>query len=651
MRRHLLASVGLAMAGLVTVAHAAPPPAEAFGRVPNIEDIDISPNGRRIAIFGGPDGQRAVSVATIDETDMPSFPIGDIEPISILWADDDHVIARIATWRKVDARHNYRFERNLAINPSTKAQTWLLNNDEASIYLVEQPIVQVTPGPPLRVIVEGLVFSTGASTSINTKLQRKGVDSPFLHALWSVDPVTGRGRLLERGTYDTVGWRVGMDGQPRVRLDIDEINHRFSLLGRPKGGVNYQTLWNGPLDSISKFHGFSDTEDAVYLMEGDQLTRRNLTTGVVEKVGQPDVRHPYLTFDPNTDAPVTLRSGDDDPTWLDKELGGLHASLQKVFRDRFVNLYDWSADRNRVIVRVNAASSAPEWYLFDKARKELSPLGADYPELKGVALGTTRTFQYKARDGLDIQAYLTLPPGAAAANAKAPVIVLPHGGPQSRDTLDFDFIVQFLATRGYAVLQPQFRGSTGFGEAFREAGRGEWGGKMQTDLLDAVAAAAAKGDIDPARACIVGASFGGYAAMAGAAFHSDDYRCAAAIAGVADLGLLLGESVNLYGKDSAAQEQLRAMLGQSSSQKLAQTSPAQHAANIKIPLLLIHGDQDTVVPPEQSEMMVKAMKAAGRPVEYVVLAGENHYLTKSATRTQMLKSLDAFLAKNLPVTP
>jgi dipeptidyl aminopeptidase/acylaminoacyl peptidase len=384
-------------------------------------------------------------------------------------------------------------------------------------------------------------------------------------------------------------------------------------------------------------------------MDGDQLTRRNLTTGLTEPVGGPDIRHPWLTFDPNTDAPVTVHISEDDFTWLDKDLGGLHASLQKVFKGSQVYLYDWSADRERVVVRVDSADASPKWFLFDRPRKELSPLGVDYPALASVALGKLRRFKYKARDGLEIEALLTMPPGAPAANAKAPVVVLPHGGPQAQDGEGFDFIVQFLATRGYAVLQPQFRGSTGYGEAFRLAGQGEWGGKMQTDLLDAVAAAAANGDVDPLRTCIVGASFGGYAAMAGAAFHSESYRCAAAIAGVSDLGLLLGENVNLYGKDSAAQEQLRETLGQSTSQKLAATSPAQHAADVKIPLLLIHGDQDTVVPPEQSEVMAKAMKVANRPVEHVVLAGENHYLTKTATRTQMLKTLEAFLAKNLPV--
>ncbi|MFI4966815.1 MAG: alpha/beta hydrolase family protein [Caulobacterales bacterium] len=314
-----------------------------------------------------------------------------------------------------------------------------------------------------------------------------------------------------------------------------------------------------------------------------------------------------------------------------------------------MELRGWSADRTRYIVRVGSPGAPPVWYLFDRTRKELSPLGEEYPELKGAAFGATRWITYKARDGLEIPAYLTLPPGAPPNSAKAPLIVLPHGGPGARDTFEFDFLAQFLATRGYAVLQPQFRGSWGFGKAFEDAGQGEWGGKMQTDLLDGIAAAAASGDIDPTRVCIVGASYGGYAALAGVAFHPETCRCAVAIAGVSDLGLLSVEQARLYGRDSDSMLAFRKMLGGASSAKLLATSPAHQAASIRAPVLLIHGDKDTVVPIEQSLNMADALRAAGKPVEMVTLADENHYLTRAATRTQTLEALGTFLARNLPV--
>jgi dipeptidyl aminopeptidase/acylaminoacyl peptidase len=174
---------------------------------------------------------------------------------------------------------------------------------------------------------------------------------------------------------------------------------------------------------------------------------------------------------------------------------------------------------------------------------------------------------------------------------------------------------------------------------------------MQTDLLDGVAAVAATGDADATRVCIVGASYGGYASLAGVTLHPEAYKCAASIAGVSDLGLFLVEAKRFYGVESAGLEVWRRILGDASTSELAATSPAKLAANVRVPLLLIHGDKDTVVPIEQSQLMASAMKAAGKPVEFVTLVDENHYLTKSATRTQTLEALQAFLAKNLPVAP
>lgn len=335
--------------------------------------------------------------------------------------------------------------------------------------------------------------------------------------------------------------------------------------------------------------------------------------------------------------------------WLDAEIAAAQGLLARAFKGKDVTLYGWSRDRTRFIARAAAPSSPAVWYLYDRSRKEISPLGEEYPELAGAVLGTTRWITYKARDGLEIPAYLTLPPGAQE-DSKLPLVLLPHGGPTARDGYDFDFIAQFLATRGYAVLQPQFRGSWGFGDAFEDAGRGEWAGKMQTDLLDGVAALARTGQVDSSRVCIVGASFGGYSALAGATLYPGSYRCAASIAGISDLGLLLGSTRRYYGRDEIAMDELREEIGATSTAKIQAASPIQHAAAAaRTPILLIHGDQDTIVPPEQSERMSKRLRELNIPHEYVVLKNENHYLTRTATRTQTLEALEKFLAKNLPV--
>lgn len=645
----LAAAVGLA---LTTPAAAAPPPVAAFGRIPAIVEASISPNGQHVAILGGAPDQRIVSIATIDQPNLPTLPLGPVEAVDLHWVGDAYVLARVALWKETAPRQIYRLERNIGIDLQAHTTAVMLGQDAISAYLVEQPVIGAVANPP-RALVRGLAMSEGPSSDLNTHLARKGVDNPFVTALYSVDPVNGHGTLVERGTYDTANWDVDEQGHPRVRLDVDALTSGFTVMGRAAGRSQYAQVWKGGYASRLAYIGYSAPEDAVYMDMDNQVVRIKLADGAREPVGP---AHPNanaaLLWDELRLAPVGLDiTGQQDAiTWTDAQLGAVHATLSRALKGKTVSLANWSADRTRLVVRADAQDSPPVWYLFDTTRKELSPLGEEYPELKGVALGATQAITYKARDGLTIPAYVTLPPGAAHG-AKLPLVVLPHGGPTARDDNGFDWLTQFLASRGYAVLRPQFRGSWGYGDAFEKAGEGEWAGKMQTDLLDGVAALAASGDIDPKRVCIVGASFGGYAAMAGAALHGDSYRCAAAIAGISDLGLLVVEEGRIYGRDAGSIGELRAMLGQAPREQLFATSPDKLAGKVNIPLLLIHGDKDTVVMPEQSKLMADAMAAAGKPVEYVVLKDENHYLVNAATRIQTLQTLEAFLARNLPAQP
>lgn len=649
-----LAALAVAFSVLTGPVLAAPPPASAFGRIPAVVQAAISPDGQHVAVLGGASDQRFISIATIDQPGLPVLSLGNVEAVSLRWVDNQRLIACVAIWNSVGLRQAYRFERNLVVDLQAHVVARLLDHDADSGWLVEQPVLTTTATQPTRIMMVGLTESTGASGTMDTRIGRKGVDQAFVTGLYSVDPATGRGTLVERGNFDTVSWQVDREGQPRVRLQIDQKTSRFTVFGRAKGRSQYAPVWSGDYASRRYYFGYAAADDAIYLGDKGGVLRKRLADGVIEPIGHAVAEGaPVLLWDSLRDSVVGVQSGAGRPSveWLDPEIGAVHGMLSRALKTQWVRLASWSADRTRFIVRAGAPNSPGVWYLFDKTRAELSPLGEEYPELKGVALGTTSWITYRARDGLEIPAYLTLPPAGAAGSAKPPLVVLPHGGPATRDDYDFDFLAQFLAARGYAVLQPQFRGSWGFGKAFEDAGHGEWGGKMQTDLLDGVAFLATSGQVDAGRVCIAGASYGGYAALAGAALHPESYRCAAAVAGVSDLGLLLAEESRLYGSDSASLSELRHDLGDAASAKLEAVSPARQAAAVRAPILLIHGDKDTVVQLEQSQHMADALKAAGKPFQMVVLAGENHYLTMSATRTKTLEALDAFLAKNLPLGP
>ncbi|MDP3299986.1 MAG: hypothetical protein Q8M38_07810, partial [Phenylobacterium sp.] len=225
-----------------TAKAAPPPPASAFGRIPVVVDAAIAPGGQRVAILGGATDQRVISIATLDQPGMPVLSLGDVETVSVRWVGDDFVVARVAYWETVGPRVNYRFERNVAITSAGKLASRLLDNDAVSQYLTSQPILGVTATSPTRALLLGLAPNGGANAGFDTRIKRKG-ESGVVRALWRVDPATGNGQLLERGSNDTETWEVDLAGQPRVRLDIDEISHRFSVFGRPQGKGPWSPLW------------------------------------------------------------------------------------------------------------------------------------------------------------------------------------------------------------------------------------------------------------------------------------------------------------------------------------------------------------------------------------------------------------------------
>jgi dipeptidyl aminopeptidase/acylaminoacyl peptidase len=228
-----------------------------------------------------------------------------------------------------------------------------------------------------------------------------------------------------------------------------------------------------------------------------------------------------------------------------------------------------------------------------------------------------------------------------------PLIVLPHGGPAAADTLEFDWWSQALAAQGYAVLQPNFRGST-LNSEFLQAGYGEWGRKMQSDLSDGVRYLAHEGIIDPKRVCIVGASYGGYAALAGVTLESGVYRCAVSVSGPADLRRFRKwTGVNKMASTQRYWDRFMGAADQSDPALVA-ISPIEHVANVSAPVLLIHGRDDTVVPYEQSDVMESALKRAGKSVTLVTLKHEDHWLSRSETRLQMLQAIVDFLKANNP---
>jgi dipeptidyl aminopeptidase/acylaminoacyl peptidase len=308
------------------------------------------------------------------------------------------------------------------------------------------------------------------------------------------------------------------------------------------------------------------------------------------------------------------------------------------------DLVSQSDDFSTFIVKTEGSADSGTYWRVDAANGAVARVGQAYPDVPPEAVGAISVVDWKASDGMALHGVLTLPPGR---DAKAlPLVVLPHGGPQLRDYPHFDWWAQAFAARGYAVFQPNYRGSEGYGQAYLSAGYGQWGRKMQTDISDGVAELARRGIIDAKRACIVGGSYGGYAALAGVTVQQGLYRCAVSWGGVTDLPMMLRADYRAAGwKQTDVTRYWRRFMGADGPNggSLDEVSPARLAARADAPVLIMYGKDDTVVPPMQSLEMIAALKKAGKPYQVQVMAGEDHWLSRGATRISMLKAAVDFV--------
>ena len=325
--------------------------------------------------------------------------------------------------------------------------------------------------------------------------------------------------------------------------------------------------------------------------------------------------------------------------YFDPEFKALAASLSKVLPNLpLVEFVDSSRDGRKLLIFAGSDSDPGRYYVFNRDQKSLTPAMIARPELEGRALASVKPLTISAPDGTAIPAYLTLPPGKAAKGL--PAVILPHGGPSSRDEWGFDWLAQFLAAQGYAVLQPEYRGSAGFGDVWlNENGFKNW----RTSIGDITASAkwlGAQGIADPNRLAIVGWSYGGYAALQSAATEPALYKAVVAIAPVTDLGLIKQESRNYTNGDLIAR-----LVG--SGTHVEEGSPLRHAAAIAAPVLLVHGDSDANVRIAESQKMNDALKGAGKQSELLTFEGLDHQLDDSDARTQMLTRIGELLSRTI----
>ncbi|MBI1683472.1 alpha/beta hydrolase family protein [Caulobacter hibisci] len=456
--------------------------------------------------------------------------------------------------------------------------------------------------------------------------------------LYLVDVYSGEAVFYERGSTFTDGWDT-QNGVPVIRYDSNSRGTVVSVYARAPGEKDwklYRKVRRNELKKLPDLDFVAPTpEPGVLLMlttdEGaDMPTIRRFDTKSMQvgEVFSQDAQRPIdgVFFDEAYNA-LSVSSVDDrtNHRFLDPKLAAHYKGLNNYFGNECnVRPFDVSRDHKRFIFHVSGPRHPGAFWLYDVEKKDLELLGESRPWLSPERLAPMKTLKVKTRDGQTITAYLSTP--VIASDKPRPMVVLPHGGPEVRDTLDFDLFVQTFAAQGWLVLQPNFRGSGGYGKAFADSGRKHWGDLMQEDVEDAIAQVIASGAADPNKIAICGASYGGYAALMGAVRKPELYKAVVAIAGDADLVETLAFSRSEDGADSDTYAYWVKTIGdpKTDKAKLIAASPSERAAEIKAPVLLIHGTEDTIVTPKQSKIMAKALKAAGKPYELVEMKGVGH---------------------------
>jgi dienelactone hydrolase len=612
-----------------------PRPVGDFAQLPFMMGPELSPSGISVASRMSVKGEQVFSVHHLFDAAKPMaiVGLGDNELLDWTWVNEDWLVLRIGATAQVEGTTIY-VTRILGVSADGKTI---------------KPIMLKDGGQSARVIWTAKDGSPRVLMSMQKSIY---LETGFWPSVSEIDVSTGRVRQVVDGIPGVMNWYADPSGNVRMGIGYADSTRTSRLLYRPTGKGPFKTVDRAnakaedeltvpilmsdlaqPALTVSAHEGF----EALYALDLATLTIGKRIFGAERY----DIDHP-LRSDDGTLLGVAWTNDRARVHWLDADLAKVQADLDKAVAPRSARIVSWNRDRKRLLVHVADASQPGSYFYYDAAAGGAMKRIAFVNEaIKGQALGPVSSFRYKARDGMEIEALLTLPRGRETATG-LPLVLMPHGGPEARDAAAYDWWAQFLADRGYAVVQPNYRGSTGYGRAFQDAGDGEWGLKMQDDLNDAVDALAAKRLIDPKRVCIVGGSYGGYAALRGAQRDGSRYRCAVSFAGVADLNGMMsydGRFLNANARRAGWRK---------TAPDLRAVSPINHAATFGAPVLLVHGKKDLRVPVAQSRHMAAKLTEAGKPHDYVELPLADHHLSREADRTAFLERLEAFLAKHNP---
>ncbi|HEY0324430.1 MAG TPA: prolyl oligopeptidase family serine peptidase [Allosphingosinicella sp.] len=628
-------------------APAEPIPPAVFARLPQTENPQISTNGSALAAKIRSDGRQVLAIIPLDTPNARPEIIGRDNDRSF----DQRGATRIVDWDWVD-------DENLLIWLQARSDIMGQDVEERRLAAYNRRTKQITPLGWQSAVVDASNVIWTSRTGPPRILISRLVDSGDTERLGnpeviSVDVATGRFERVQAPRPGISRWFADSAGVVRLGFQFERSSGRLTALYRSQDGQNFRTIINQrteryrepPVPLIflpndraivqSRHENFS----AVYEMDLNSMTviRRVFGTEGYDVAG----------VSPNLDrsgiGAVSVIEDRIRRHYFEPRLREIQQVLDETYGPGNARIVSADDARENLVVRVGAPNQAGGFYLYSTETGDIRHIGWVNNELRDIQLNPVRTIRYRSRDGQTISAVLTLPRRRDHGNL--PLIVLPHGGPWARDYESFDMWAQPLAEMGYAVVQPNFRGSSGFGYDWEAASDGNWGMAMQDDLLDAIAHLSSEGIADRARVCIMGWSYGGYAASRAAQRDGQHYRCAISGAGVHDLPNMVAYDRNYLGRHGSQ------YIGSAAS-RLVDISPARFASQFSIPILIVHGAEDERVPVAQSRNLVERLRAAGkvegRDFVYLEQPRNTHHLPLESDRTEFIEAVARFLAAHNP---
>jgi len=601
-------------------------PLEDFFRNPASSAYKLSPNGKWMAYLAPYKKRKNIFVQDVAQTLEPKrlTNVIDRDLSGFFWANDE----RLVYVRDQGGDENFHL---------------------FSIDREGQKEIDLTPFDNVRVEIIDDLRSDEQHLIIGMNKRNPQVFDPY-----RLNIQTAELDLLAENPGNITSWKTDHQGRLRLAIATDGVNS--SLLYRKEENDSFRLVLNTSFkETLYPLYFDFEGKEEIYALsdlgrDKTAVVKFDLNTAKETQLifEHPEVNVSYMSYSRKRKAPSTISyiSWKKEYHFLDPQVAAIYKHLESRLPNLEIVLSSTNEEENKFIVRTYSDRSLGAYYFYDLDQKELRKIAEVSPWLPADQLAEMQPISYRSRDGWQIHGYLTLPKGKEAKNL--PVVVNPHGGPWARDVWTFNPEVQFLANRGYAVLQVNFRGSTGYGRKFWEASFKEWGLKMQDDVSDGVDWLIREGIADPERVAIYGGSYGGYCSLAGVTFSPDKYACAIDYVGVSNLFTFM-ETIPPYWEPY--RKMLHEMVGDPSNEedsiRMRATSPVFHVDKIKVPLLIAQGAKDPRVNQAESDQMVAALQARAVEVEYILKKNEGHGFRNEENRFEFYGQMQRFLAKHL----